>query len=84
VNDTVTLTDQRLQQIFREVFENDRLTLSDSLSAESMPEWDSLAHMKLIMTCEEEFGVKFSIEETVESNSVAKLKAVLAAKGVAR
>jgi acyl carrier protein len=84
VNDTVTLTDQRLQQIFREVFENDKLAFSDNLSAESMPEWDSLAHMKLIMACEEEFGVKFSIEETVESNSVAKLKAVLAAKGVAR
>lgn len=83
-NDTVTLTDQRLQPIFREVFENGKLALSDGLSAETMPEWDSLAHVKLIMACEEEFGVKFSIEETVESNSVAKLKAVLAAKGAAR
>jgi acyl carrier protein len=49
-----------------------------------MPAWDSLAHVKLMMGCEEEFGVKFTIEETVESTSVGKLKAVLAAKGVAR
>jgi len=80
----VTLTDQRLQQIFREAFENDKLVLSDSLSPETLPEWDSLAHVKLMMGCEEEFGVKFSIEETVESTSVAKLKQVLTSKGVGR
>jgi len=80
----VTLIDQRLQQIFREAFENDKLTLTDNLSPETMPAWDSLGHVKLIMGCEEEFGVKFTIEETVESTSVGKLKAVLASKGVAR
>ena len=80
----MTLIDQRLQQIFREAFENNKLTLADSLSPETMPQWDSLGHVKLITGCEEEFGVKFTIEETVESNSVGKLKSVLASKGVAR
>jgi len=80
----VPLIDQRLQQIFREAFENEKLTLSDSLSPETMPAWDSLAHVKLMMGCEEEFCVKFTIEETVESTSVGKLKSVLVAKGVAR
>lgn len=80
----MTLFEQRLQQIFREAFDNDELLLSDSLSVETQPEWDSLAHLRLIMGCEEEFGVKFSIEETVESTSAAKLKVALAAKGVGR
>ena len=80
----MTLNDQRLQQIFREALDNDKLTLTDALSPESMPQWDSLAHVKLMMGCEEEFGVKFTIEETVESTSVGKLKAVLASKGVGR
>jgi acyl carrier protein len=80
----VTLIDQRLQQIFREAFDNNKLTLTDALSPETMPAWDSLAHVKLMMGCEEEFGVKFTIEETVESTSVGKLKSVLASKGVAR
>ena len=83
-NAGMPLVDQRLQQVFREVFEDDRLALSDGLSPETMREWDSLAHIKLIMGCEEEFGVKFTLEETVDSNSVAKLKSVLASKGVAR
>ena len=80
----MSLTDQRLQQIFREVFENDALALADTLSPENLPAWDSLAHLKLIMACEEEFGVKFTLEETVDSNSAGKLKSVLAAKGAAR
>lgn len=80
----MTLIDQRLQQIFREAFDDDKLTLTDSLSPETMPDWDSLAHIKLLVGCEEEFGVKFSIEETMDSTSVGKLKSVLAAKGVAR
>ena len=74
--------DQRLQRIFREAFGNDKLSLSDSLSPETMAEWDSLGHLKLMLGCEEEFGVKFTIEETVETTSVGKLKAVLASKGV--
>ena len=80
----MTLIEQRLQQIFREAFENDKLTLSDSFSPETLPEWDSLAHVKLMMGCEEEFGVKFSIEEQIESTSAGKLKSVLASKGVGR
>lgn len=80
----MTLLDQRLQTIFREALDNAKLILSDSLSPETLPQWDSLAHVKLIMGCEEEFGVKFTIEETVESTSVAKLKSVLAFKGAAR
>ena len=84
MKETVTLLDQRLQQVFREVFDNNKLTLSDTLSPETMPQWDSLAHVRLMMSCEEEFGVKFSIDETVESTSVASLKSVLAAKGVGR
>jgi acyl carrier protein len=80
----VTLIDQRLQQIFREAFDNDKLALTESLTPETLPQWDSLGHVKLIMGCEEEFGVKFTIEETVESISVGKLKSVLASKGVGR
>lgn len=83
VEEAVALIDQRLQQIFREAFDNDKLSVTDSLSPETVPEWDSLVQVKLIVGCEEEFGVKFSIEETIESNSVGKLKSVLAAKGVA-
>ena len=80
----MTLIDQRLQQIFREAFDNDKLDLTESLSPETLPQWDSLGHVKLIMGCEEEFGVKFTIEQTVESTSVGKLKSVLASKGVGR
>jgi acyl carrier protein len=80
----VSLIDQRIQRIFQEVFENDTLAVSDALSPETMREWDSLAQLKLIMGCEEEFGIKFTIDETIGSNSVGRLKSVLISKGVSR
>jgi len=75
--------DQRIQRIFREVFENDSLQVHDDLSAQTLPDWDSLAQVKLILGLEEEFGVKFTTAEVAELNSVQSLKRALAGKGAA-
>ena len=72
--------DQRLQRVFREVFYDDDLKLSDDLSPRTMPEWDSLAQVRLISSLEDEFGVKFTTEELVAANSVAKMKGILVQK----
>jgi acyl carrier protein len=72
--------DQRLQRVFREVFYDDDLKLSDDLSPRTMPEWDSLAQVRLIASLEDEFAVKFTTEELVAANSVAKMKGILVQK----
>jgi acyl carrier protein len=66
--------DQRVRKIFREVFENDGMQVTDSLSVENTPEWDSLAQIKLIVGLEEEFGIKFTTDEVMEANTVQALK----------
>ncbi len=66
--------DQRVRRVFREVFENDGMQVTDSLSVENTPEWDSLAQIKLIVGLEEEFGIKFTTDEVMEANSVGALK----------
>jgi acyl carrier protein len=40
-------------------------SLSEESSPESIEAWDSLKHMSLILTLEEEFGIQFSDEEIV-------------------
>jgi acyl carrier protein len=45
--------------------------------------WDSLQHMNLIASLEQEFGVEFTFEEIVSMQSVAVIKNVLRGKGVA-
>jgi len=45
--------------------------------------WDSLKHMELIVTIENEFGIpKLEMDEIVEMTSIAKIKEVLQGKGV--
>jgi len=52
-----------LQEIFRTVFEDDGLTLRDDLSANDVPNWDSLAHINMIIAVEAKFKIKFATAE---------------------
>lgn len=64
---------QRLQQLMRELFDDDALEARDDLTAEEVPEWDSLAHVRLIVAVEKEFGVRFASTEVGEIDSVGAL-----------
>ena len=57
----------------------DRVT--DELAMSEVETWDSLQHMNLIASLEQEFGVEFTFEEIVAMQSVAEIKRVLGSKG---
>jgi acyl carrier protein len=52
-----------LQEVFRNVFDDGQLAISESTSAADIDGWDSMAHMNLIIAIEERFGVKFTVSE---------------------
>lgn len=70
----------KLTGIFRAVLNHPDLTLSDELAAPDVPGWDSLNHLTLIVTIEEEFGVKFTAREVSDLHNVGELKALIDAK----
>ena len=74
--------DARLQTLFRDVFDDDNLVIDDATSQSTLDGWDSFHQVKLIISVEEEFGVKLSIDEAIAVVSVGKLKELLTAKGV--
>jgi len=53
----------RLQQVFRDVFDDDELEIHDAMTAAEVPDWDSLQHVNLIVAVEAEFGVRFATAE---------------------
>lgn len=55
---------ERLQEVFREVFDDEDIVIGEETTAEDIEGWDSLTHVVLIVAVEDEFGVKFSIAET--------------------
>ncbi len=75
-----TDTRTKLQSIFREVFDDDQLQLSDSTSRETLESWDSLGHIRLISAMEDELGVSFTLEEIETMTSVPQILATIAAK----
>jgi acyl carrier protein len=52
-----------MQQVFQEVFGDNQLVLSDSMTGADVPEWDSLGHLNLIIAIEKRFGIRFATAE---------------------
>jgi len=52
-----------LQDVFRQVFDDDEIVLADSTTADDIDGWDSMMHINLIIAIEKRFGVKFAAAE---------------------
>jgi acyl carrier protein len=74
----MTLHDQ-LEALFRDVFEDPSLALTDQMSAADVPEWDSLAHINIMTAIEATFNVRFSDQELQGFANIGELKRWLVA-----
>ncbi|MBF0595418.1 MAG: acyl carrier protein [Candidatus Omnitrophica bacterium] len=57
---------KKLNGIFCQVFDDDSLVISETTSASSIPEWDSLGHITLILAVEKLFKMRFTTAEIAE------------------
>ena len=71
---------ERLQDVFREVFDDDALEIRDETVAADVEEWDSLNHVKLVVAIEEHFGVQFANREIAGWEKVGDMREALAQK----
>lgn len=72
--------DDKLTQIFLDVFDLDAITLRDDMTAQDVEEWDSLNHVKLVVAIESGFGVKFSTREITGWKNVGDMRRTLRAR----
>ena len=63
----------KLTEIFRNIFEDDKIELNESLSAKDVDNWDSLTHMLLISEIESSFSIKFSLKDLNKLDNVGNL-----------
>ena len=70
----------RLTPIFRDVFNDDALVVSDGMTAADVPTWDSLSNINMIIAVEKAFGVKFSIKDVRDLKNVGELLALIKRK----
>lgn len=64
---------EKLTDIFREVFDDDSIEITDTLTANDVEGWDSLMHITLIGAIESEFQIKFSMRDILSMKNVGAL-----------
>ena len=68
----------RLTKVFRDVFDDDSIVLSDNTSAKDIEDWDSLEHINLIAAVEKEFKMRFQMKEVSGMKNVGEMASIVA------
>ena len=70
----------RLAEIFEDVFDDDTIKITPELSAKDVDGWDSLTHIRLLLTIERAFKIKFSTSEIGKLKNVGDLVTLIQAR----
>jgi acyl carrier protein len=70
----------RLTQIFHDLFDDPELVLSPTLTAKDIEGWDSLNHVRLVLSVQKAFEVRFSAAEIGRLANVGELVQLIASK----
>lgn len=69
--------EERLRNLIIAQLKIDPNQYSEDLGAGDIPEWDSLAHMNLIMAIEREFHITFDVADAVDLETVGDFQDAL-------
>ncbi len=67
----------RLTEIMRNIFDEDDVQYSDSLTADDVDGWDSLSHVPFLVAVEKSFGLRFTSSEMDSFKNVGELLDVI-------
>lgn len=62
-----------VQDIFRDVLDNNEISVDFTTVADDIEEWDSLSHIQLIVAIEKHFKIKFNSKELLEWKTVGDM-----------
>jgi len=71
---------QEVEKLCREVCDNNSIVLNETSSANDVDEWDSFAHVSLIMSIEKHYGIRFALGELQNLKNVGELVHVIGLK----
>ena len=74
----------QLTEIFREVFDDDSITLTPQTTSADIRDWDSAAHVNLIVAIETRLKIRFKTFELESLHNVGHLADLIQAKLAAK
>lgn len=69
-----------LTEIMRDVFDDDSVTATENMTADDVEGWDSLSHIRLMVSIERHFKIKFTNAEVAKLLNVGDLQKAIEAK----
>jgi acyl carrier protein len=70
----------RLQMIFRDVFGDENINITNKTNANDIENWDSFMHITLLAAVQDEFAVEFPMEEIIEIKNAGDMVQLLKEK----
>lgn len=71
---------ERLQEIFRDVFDDASIVIHAGMTADDIEDWDSLSHVRLILAIENAFNLKFTVPEIMNLRNAGEIMLLLQKK----
>ena len=68
---------ERLNKVFREVFDGDSIVEQDSTTSDDIEDWDSFEHINLVVAVENEFSFKIPMGKVVTMKNVGEMADII-------
>lgn len=62
-----------LNLVFRDVFDDESITVNENTTSKDIEDWDSLEHINLIVAVEKKFNIKFNMGEVTSMKNVGEM-----------
>ena len=70
----------QLNEVFRDVFDDDTIEVNDQTTSKDIEDWDSLEHINLIAAIETQFGMKFTMGQVVTMKNVGEMVDIISSQ----
>lgn len=74
--------EDRINMVLKRVFDLTDAEVARDLRRDDIAKWDSLTHMDLVVSLEQEFSLNFTIDEIIALDSIGRVRSILKEKGV--
>ncbi|MBR5091835.1 MAG: acyl carrier protein [Ruminiclostridium sp.] len=72
---------ERINNVFRDFFDDDEIEVDAETTADDIDDWDSLNHITLMSAVEEEFGLRFTMGEVSGMKNVGEMAEIIEKRG---
>lgn len=68
---------EKLTGVFQDVFDDDSIYITDTTTAADIDGWDSLTHINLLASVEDEFDIKFDMKAVLGLKNVGAMACLI-------